>query len=327
VLGSFAGINAPAAGGMTTGGMAHFDRHWRGGSNGWWPRIPASRVNSQMGNALGGALNHLLTPGKEHLNLRLKWDCTYRDLNADELHFWATWRETGTEVWVEITSPRAPGGPDLESRLPNYGFKEFSDLEPGSIGPFTALGDAEVANYDGTRGVDVSFDPSRGEVVTTEGFRESWSLFPLREPVENGSQVLTGLSYTRDSWRPLAEDGGKFEDDLLHTETGYLLWDAGNRLAYRVIALSRGVTAVAVARDVDTESTALTFVAEEGSDDPLLGGIVSNPVLGKSARTVRFTSTMQVTDGGASFTYDDVAEQRREGQEVRHTDSNTLIRS
>jgi hypothetical protein len=330
---NFANISSTAsltpAPSTVTGGLQHFNKHWRAGSSGWWPRIKPARVNSQMSSSFLSALNTVLTHGKEHLNIRLKWDCRYGDLNAVD-YFWATAVERGSDVWIEIISPRAPGGPgvvDPESGRPNYGFNPASDLEEGSVGPFTVLGDQEVANYEGTEGRDTSYDNGLGDMVTTDGFRESWSFFPVDGPVENGTQVLTGLSYTRDSWRRVpSQDEPTFEDRPLHSETGYLLWDAQNRLAYRVIALPRGVTLLAVARDVGEGSTELTFVAEADSNDPFLGGIVSNPILSESVRTVSFTSTMQIFDGGTSFTYQDTAEQRRTEQGVTHTDSNTLTR-
>lgn len=309
--------------GMSSGGMQHFNDHWRAGSSGWWPKITAARVNAQMSAAFASALQ----PANEQLNIRIEWDCRYRDLNAVE-YFWATVHPTPSEVWIKIVSPRAQRGmdPDTYPPLPNYGFNPTSDVAPGSIGPFTPLGDMEVANYDGTAGIDTSFDNDGGEIVRTEGFRESWSFFPLGEPVENGSQVLTGLSYTRDSWRPTGEED-MFEEQSLHSETGYLLWDAQNGHAYRVIALPRGVTLLAVATDVGAESTELKFEADAEANDPFRGGIVSNPILSGSVRTVRFASTMRIDVGGGAFDYEDIAEQVRDGEErVRHTDTNRVER-
>jgi hypothetical protein len=325
---NFAGIGATPllSAGMATGGLQHFNRHWRAGTSGWWPRTTPARVNSQMSSAFRSALR----PQKVHLDIRLRWDCTYRDLNADE-YFWATAVERGSEVWIEIISPRAPGGPgergiDPESGRPNYGFNPTSNLQEGSVGPFTVLGDQEVANYEGTEGRDTSYDNDLGDIVTTDGFRESWSFFPI-DPVENVTQELTGLSYTRDSWRRVPDqDEPTFEEKLLHSETGYLLWDAPNDLAYRVIVLPRGVTLLAVARDVNRDPTVLTFDAVADSTDPFLGGILSNPILSQSVRTVGFRSIMRIVDGGRSFTYEETAEQRRTEQGVTHTDSNTLIR-
>jgi hypothetical protein len=111
-----------------------------------------------------------------------------------------------------------------------------------------------------------------------------------------------------------------------HSETGYLLWDARNGLAYRVIALPRGVTLIAVARDVYEDSTELMFVAVADSTEPFLGGILSNPILSESVTTLRFESILRIVDGGSSFAYEDRAEQLRAEQEFEHTGSNSLNR-
>ena len=206
----------------------------------------------------------------------------------------------------------------------NWGFNATSDLPPESVGPFTPLGDLEVANYDGTEGIDISFDTDLQEMSRTERFRESWTFVPILEPVENGSQRLTGLSYTRDSWRPLSADS--FEQKPLHSETGYLLWDGANGHAYRVVAMPRGVTLLAVAANVTAQSDELLFVADPTSDELVRGGVQSNPILTASAMTIRYTSTMRIASDSTWFSYDDSVEQSRDGQDVRHTDSNRLYR-
>lgn len=224
-------------------------------------------------------------------------------------------------------------GPSIDptSGEPNYGFS-MSDLEDASFGPFKVLGHSLVANYDGIEGRDTSFDNDRNEVVTNEGFRESWSFFPLPEPVENGTQVLNGLSYTRDSWRRVPDtdpnEPPEFEDKALHRETGYLLWDDVNQQAYRVIALPRGVTVLAVTQEVNRndDSTELVFVAVGGTTDAQQGGITSNPILSGSANTVSFESRMVIANDGSSFTYKDTAQQSRESLSVEHVDRNTLER-
>ena len=197
-----------------------------------------------------------------------------------------------------------------------------------AAGPFTPLGDLDVANYDGIAGADRSVDNASGAPGENNGFRESWSFFPINDPIANASQTLVGLSYTRDSWRRVGSDEEEtFEEEPLHSETGYLLWDKEHSQAYRVIAMPRGVTVLAVAQDVSEDTTELRFEADTTSDDPLKGGILSNPLLAQSARTVRFTSKLTISDNGASFSYVDSSEQQR-GDTVPfvHTDENSLTR-
>ncbi len=106
------------------------------------------------------------------------------------------------------------------------------------------------------------------------------------------------------------------------------LWDEEHEQAYRVIAMPRGVTVLAVAQGVPADATELTFEADTTSDDPLKGGILSNPLLAQSARTVSFTSKLTIVDDGTSFSYEDTSEQQRgDGTEpFVHTDENSLDR-
>jgi hypothetical protein len=119
-----------------------------------------------------------------------------------------------------------------------------------------------------------------------------------------------------------------FENDAMHRETGYLLWDTANNQAYRAIVLPRGVAVLAVATDitVNDDSTELAFIAVAGSSNPREGGISSNPILAGSANTIRFDSTMIIGSDGSSFSYTDTATQLQGDLEVAHTDKNTLKR-
>ena len=60
-----------------------------------------------------------------------------------------------------------------------------------------------------------------------------------------------------------------------------------------------------------TTQRELRFEADTTSDDPLKGGILSNPLLAQSARTVSFTSKLTIVDNGTSFSYEDPSEQQR----------------
>ena len=152
-------------------------------------------------------------------------------MNAGNSSFSATPYVIGNAVWIYARTPRAPGNvADPATGLTNFGFHPTSNLSAESAGPFAPLGDLEVANYDGTAGFDSSFDHALKAVTDTNGFRESWSFFPIHDPVENGSQTLVGLSYTRDSWRRIgADEEDTFAEEPLHRRTGYLLWDRDRR--------------------------------------------------------------------------------------------------
>jgi hypothetical protein len=330
VVNNFSGVGTTTL--ANNPGIQHFNTHWRhlgagGGSDqrAWWPNITRDRVDQQMGAAFAAAL----APENDALNIRLRWDCHEVNLNAGNASFSARCEASGTEVWIDIWSPRAPGtAPDPATNLPNFGFNAISNLPPGFAGPFTPLGDFGVANYDGTAGFDSSFNNDQGAITENNGFRESWSFFPINDEIDNASQQLVGLSYTRDSWRRVGEDEDfTFEEKPLHSETGYLLWDEEHRQAYRIIAMPRGVTVLAVAQDIGAETAELHFDTEAVGNDPVGGGIQSNPFLTEAARTTRFRSTLTIADRGKAFTYDDVADQERaDSDPVRHTDSNTLVR-
>ncbi len=329
VANNFAGVTAPTL--ASNPGIHHFNKHWRhmGGAAagpGWWPNVTRARVNSQMSAAFASAL----APANDQRDIHIMWDCREPDMNAGNPSFQATAYVLGNAVWIYARTPRAPGNvADPATGLTNFGFHANSNLSAESAGPFAPLGDSEVANYDGTAGFDSSFDHALEAVTETNGFRESWSFFPIDHPVVNGSQTLVGLSYTRDSWRRVgADEEDTFAEEPLHSETGYLLWDGEQGHAYRVAAMPRGVALLAVAREVRVDAAELRFEADTTSNDPLAGGILSNPFLAESARTVRFTSTMQIARDSSSFSYEDVAEQVREGRDepVRHIDRNSLIR-
>jgi hypothetical protein len=86
-------------------GVNHFNRHWRGGSSGWWPNISSARVSSQLGSALTTALQ----PTNLSRDVRFSWDCSNTDVNAGDSAFTVSvdLSQAG-QVWINITSPRAP---------------------------------------------------------------------------------------------------------------------------------------------------------------------------------------------------------------------------
>ena len=105
VAGNLAGVTAPTLSGTKSNdGMNHFNRHWRGGSSGWWPNITKARVDSELSKAFDAALR----PANNNLKIRIRWDCTNTNVNDRNSAFSASVRNQGGAVWIDITSPRAP---------------------------------------------------------------------------------------------------------------------------------------------------------------------------------------------------------------------------
>src|SRR5579859_6102700 len=99
-------------------------------------------------------------------------------------------------------------------------------------GPLAAL----AGEWEGTEGLDISFNNEQGTIVETP-FREKTTLKPFG-PVDNGTQSLYGLDYRMAAWR------GE-EADPFHTEVGYWLWDAAERSVMRCFMIPRGSTVLA----------------------------------------------------------------------------------
>jgi hypothetical protein len=180
---------------------------------------------------------------------------------------------------------------------------------PADLGPLAAL----AGTWEGDEGLDVAFGNKEGRPIETP-YRER-AVFNPFGPVDNGTQCLFGLDYRMSAWRA-------GEDDPFHTEVGYWLWDAADSQLMRCFMVPRGCTLLAgglVAPDAKTFS----LQAEVGSETY---GILSNPYLAASARTVLYQVT--ITVDGDTFTYDEntMVELKRTGQPFSHTDRNRLRR-
>ncbi len=175
-------------------------------------------------------------------------------------------------------------------------------------GPLAAL----IGEWEGDRGVDVSFHNAAGRVGETK-YRERVTMEAFG-PVDNGAQHLYGLDYRMAAWR-------FGEESPFHTEIGYWLWDADAGHVVRCFMVPRGVTVLAGGKASATDST---FSLEANVGDEI-HGILSNPYLAAKARTTKYTCKVSV-EGGA-FTYDSCTTYvHATGGVIAHTDRNVLRR-
>src|SRR5699024_10498433 len=102
-------------------------------------------------------------------------------------------------------------------------------------------------------------------------------------------QTMHGLNDEMTAWRHGEED-----DDPLHDEVGYLLWEEATGQVVRCFAVPRGIGIVA-GGDATATSRSLRFVASPGAADY---GLVQNKYLMQGAHISAFTSIFTLGDDG-----------------------------
>ena len=182
----------------------------------------------------------------------------------------------------------------------------------GKLGPLTPF----VGNWEGNVGVDLSYHNKEDEVAET-GFFEKFTFKPI--PIqENGQQIIHGLSYHNTAWRH-----GEEAMDPFHDEVGYLLWDKKNGQIMRSVVFGRGI-AILAGSSAKAEDKTLHFNAKAGDANY---GILQNKYLSQRAQLLSFDSAFTFNDDG---TFGDTSELVLKlaaiGQELHHTDRNTLHR-
>jgi hypothetical protein len=181
---------------------------------------------------------------------------------------------------------------------------------PRKLGPLTAL----VGYWEGDGGIDLSYHNKDDETGETSYFEKAWfKPIPLQE---NGQQELWGLSYGMTAWRQ-----GEEAMDPFHDEIGFLLWDKARGQVMRNVVFGRGI-AILAGSDAGPTDRELNFKASPG--DPSYG-ILQNRYLMERAEIKGFESTFTFHDNGSlSYTSDLLLRLAATGEEMHHTDHNTL---
>jgi hypothetical protein len=173
-----------------------------------------------------------------------------------------------------------------------------------------------VGEWEGDLGVDLSYHNKEDETTETGYFERAWyKPIPI---VENGQQTMQGLNYSMTAWRH-----GEEAMDPFHDETGYLLWDQTHGQVIRCFAVPRGL-AILAGGDAAPRDKTLTFVATPESG---AYSLCQYKYLLERARATSFTSIFSLNDDGTlSYTSDLVLTLAATGEEMHHTDRNTLHR-
>lgn len=177
------------------------------------------------------------------------------------------------------------------------------------LGPLASL----AGTWEGNQGSDIA--AAKAGAHETH-FRERLKFEPLG-PVVNGAQVLYGLRYSTVAW-PL------IQEHPFHEEVGYWLWDAERKQVMRCFMVPRGVL-VNAGGTAEPDAKEFHLTAELGSS---VYGILSNPHLDQTAKTVRYECTITFHEPWKfSYTEDTQLQLAGRPDVFHHTDRNTMTRS
>lgn len=183
-------------------------------------------------------------------------------------------------------------------------------LGPQKLGPLTPL----VGEWEGNVGVDLSYHNDDDVTGETGYFEKAW--FKPIQRQENGQQRLEGLNYGMTAWRH-----GEEAMNAFHDEVGFLLWDHADGQIMRNVVFGRGI-AILAGGPAQIGDKVLHFDATPG--DPCYG-ILQNKYLLRRAELKGFKSTFTVdADGALTYTSDLHLKLGATGEEMHHTDTNTL---
>ncbi|MGH6777191.1 MAG: heme-binding beta-barrel domain-containing protein, partial [Bradyrhizobium sp.] len=148
----------------------------------------------------------------------------------------------------------------------------------------------------------------------TTYFEKAWfKPIPIQE---NGRQELWGVHYGMTAWRH-----GEEAMDAFHDEVGFLLWDKAHGEVMRTVVFGRGI-AILAGSSAKLHDKVLRFDAKPGEAHY---GVLQNKYLLERAEIRDFKSTFTINDDGTlSYTSDLLLKLAATGEQMHHTDKNTL---
>jgi hypothetical protein len=175
-----------------------------------------------------------------------------------------------------------------------------------NLGPLRAM----AGVWEGADGVD-EHPAAWGTERNT--FVERYELQPI-DPQTNGPQLFYGLRYHTHIVKP-------GEVETFHDQVGYWLWEPAARTVTMTLGIPRGQVLLATG-SADADSNDFTLEATLGTE---MNGILSNPFLYRSFRTVGYTIHVTTHPDG-TWSYEEEGRLQIPGRDevFHHTDRNTL---
>jgi hypothetical protein len=166
--------------------------------------------------------------------------------------------------------------------------------------------------WEGTKGSD-KHPVLEGTEQNT--FVEHYELHPIDRQT-NGPQLFYGLRYHTHITKP-------GESETFHDQVGYWLWEPAAQAVTLTLGIPRAQVLLA-SGPAAADTTDFTLTATVGSE---VHGILSNPFLDQSFRTLSYRIHVTVNDDG-TWSYEEEGVLQIPGREgsVSHIDHNTLTR-
>lgn len=197
--------------------------------------------------------------------------------------------------------------------MTGYGDDIYTEAEASpdtlsNLGPLRPM----AGIWEGAEGVD-SHPAAAG--VEGDAFFERYELQPI-DAQANGPQLFYGLRYHTHIVRP-------GEVETFHDQVGYWLWEPATRAVTMTLGIPRGQVLLAAGPAVP-DATEFELTAELGSE---VHGILSNPFLDRSFRTVAYRIHVTIDDDG-TWQYEEEGLLQIPGRDelFPHTDRNRLTR-
>jgi hypothetical protein len=195
----------------------------------------------------------------------------------------------------------------------DYGSDIYTEPEPNpdtlaNLGPLQPL----AGIWEGADGLD---EHPVAEGTERNTFFEHYELQPI-DAQTNGPQLFYGLRYHTHIVKP-------GEVETFHDQVGYWLWEPAANTVTLSLAIPRGQVLLA-SGPASAESKDFECTAAVGSETY---GILSNPFLDQSFRTVGYRIHVTINDDG-TWSYEEEGRLQIPGRAeiFSHTDRNTLTR-
>ncbi|PKG40313.1 heme-binding beta-barrel domain-containing protein [Psychromonas sp. Urea-02u-13] len=181
-------------------------------------------------------------------------------------------------------------------------------VDETNYGPLTDL----IGSWEGKKGKDIAPEPGGTEV---NSYYDNIVFKGIGETENAESQLLSVVFYTQEVRR-------NSNDNMIHHETGYWLWEQGSETVVHSLTIPRGICVLASGGfETSTDNAVLNVSAAISEQD---WQIIQSPFMAKNAKMKSYVQQVKVSK--ETLCYSQTMLLDIYGKEFAHTDTNTLNR-